>query len=216
MKWPSPHNQTLQSFQLFSIVKKTWIDHLGVLLIGLLLCMNWQGNLQQIFSLDPTTLLYALSLTLTTAVLIMALTYVFNLQFETFRPHRKNLANSLGPLNLPSCLYLAGFSALIEEILFRGALQPSLGILLTSILASFFHLSQGGVFNSWSFYAMACHTLFGMIFHYTGSLYYSILLNCSVSALFLLSQNYSLYKTIKLCLKQKAADQKSESKQKPT
>lgn len=48
-------------------------------------------------------------------------------------------ADLLGPLTAGQALLLAGLSAAGEELLFRGAMQPSLGLWLTSLIFALLH-----------------------------------------------------------------------------
>lgn len=76
----------------------------------------------------------------------------------------------LGELDTRSVAVLALASGLGEEVLFRGALQPSLGLALTSLLFGVLHLGPDRRFLVWTGWAVAMGFVFGVIHEATGSL----------------------------------------------
>ena len=80
------------------------------------------------------------------------------------------LAETLGFLSIPNALLLALASGLAEEMLFRGALQPRVGLILASVLFGAMHFVPRREFLPWTGFAVACGLLFGAIFDWTGSL----------------------------------------------
>lgn len=81
----------------------------------------------------------------------------------------RGLAESLGPISLPNALLLAMASGLGEELFFRGALQPRVGIVLASILFGAVHFVPRRDMVAWSGFAVTIGLLFGLMFEWTGS-----------------------------------------------
>ncbi len=75
-----------------------------------------------------------------------------------------------GPLRGIDILAYAAFSAIAEEMFFRGALQPMLGNLLTSVIFGALHVGPGKKFLPWPFQAFAMGLAFGGLYWLAGDL----------------------------------------------
>lgn len=64
------------------------------------------------------------------------------------------LAASLGGLRRDEALALAFFSAVGEELFFRGAMLTSWGLVVTSVLFALLHSGPGKIFLAWTFSAL--------------------------------------------------------------
>lgn len=76
----------------------------------------------------------------------------------------------LGPLSSTDILAYAVLSAVAEEMFFRGALQPMIGIVPTSIIFGVLHIAPGRKFIPWPFQAIAMGFAFGGLFWLAGDL----------------------------------------------
>ncbi len=65
---------------------------------------------------------------------------------------------------------LAILSGLGEELFFRAAMQPSLGLLPTSLLFALLHLQPGRGPGAWSLFALAAGLLLGLLTLQTGNI----------------------------------------------
>lgn len=70
---------------------------------------------------------------------------------------------------------LALSSGFAEELFFRGAMQPAIGLLLTSLIFGAVHTGPRRVFVAWSVWAFIMGLLFGVIFELSGVLWGPIL-----------------------------------------
>jgi membrane protease YdiL (CAAX protease family) len=77
---------------------------------------------------------------------------------------------------------IAGFSSLGEELLFRGLLQPWLGLLPTAVLFGVLHQLPGPTRWVWVSWALAVGLLLGTIFAATGSLLGPVIAHALVNA----------------------------------
>jgi membrane protease YdiL (CAAX protease family) len=80
------------------------------------------------------------------------------------------LAATIGAVSVPDLLLLAMASGLAEELLFRGALQPRVGLVLASILFGCVHFVPRREFMPWTVFAILAGFLFGGLFAWTGNL----------------------------------------------
>ena len=72
----------------------------------------------------------------------------------------------------------SGFS---EELLFRGALQPRVGLLVASVLFGAVHFVPRRQLLPWTGFAIAVGLLFGWMFETTGNLVAPVVAHCVVN-----------------------------------
>jgi membrane protease YdiL (CAAX protease family) len=77
------------------------------------------------------------------------------------------LVDGAGRANL---VLVSVFSGAGEEAFFRGALQPGLGIVATSILFGALHLGPDRRYLAWTLWAVGAGFLFGFLYERTGGL----------------------------------------------
>jgi len=80
------------------------------------------------------------------------------------------LGESLAGLRTQDAILLALASGLGEEMLFRGALQPSVGIVWASLIFGACHFMPRRELALWSVYAVAMGFGFGSLYEWTGNL----------------------------------------------
>lgn len=76
----------------------------------------------------------------------------------------------LGPLENMEVLAFALLSAVGEELFFRGALQSSFGLVISSLVFGMLHIGPSKKFLPWPFQAVAMGFAFGGLFWITGNL----------------------------------------------
>jgi len=82
----------------------------------------------------------------------------------------QHLASVLGPQTGMSVVVLALASGLGEEVFFRGALQPRVGLLPASLLFGLAHLAPRRDLALWAGFALLAGLILGALFEYTGNL----------------------------------------------
>jgi membrane protease YdiL (CAAX protease family) len=76
----------------------------------------------------------------------------------------------LGPLTAREIVILAIASSIGEELLFRGALMPWLGVWLQGVVFALLHVGPGRRFLPWTISALALGIAFGLLAQWTGNL----------------------------------------------
>lgn len=76
----------------------------------------------------------------------------------------------LGPIDTWTALVLALCSGVGEELLFRGAMQPALGYVPTSLIFGLLHTGPDRRYAGWTFFPIAMGFALGGILESTGSL----------------------------------------------
>src|SRR5262245_5591234 len=93
------------------------------------------------------------------------------------------LAQLLGPLSLGRAWAFALASGLAEEALFRGALQPRVGLLAATLLFAAAHYVPRAGLRAWSLFALAAGAVFGALFAASGDLLAPALAHAVVNGL---------------------------------
>ena len=91
-------------------------------------------------------------------------------RFQWARTLHTEFRGLLGPLNNSDIVVFAVLSAVAEEMFFRGAIQPILGITITSIVFGILHIAPGRKFLPWPFQAIAMGFAFGGLYWLAGDL----------------------------------------------
>ncbi len=92
-------------------------------------------------------------------------------------------AGVLGPLSAGEVAVLAASSAVGEELFFRGAMQPALGLLATSGIFAALHLPQRLRYLPWTASAAALGLAFGLLAQRTGDLGGAIVAHAVINGL---------------------------------
>ena len=93
------------------------------------------------------------------------------------------VAATLGSLSVPNALLLALASGLGEELFFRGALQPRVGWLVSSLLFGAVHFVPRRDMLPWTGFALAMGGVLGGLFAWTGNLVAPIVAHVVVNGL---------------------------------
>ncbi|PYV45826.1 MAG: hypothetical protein DMG06_00755 [Acidobacteria bacterium] len=107
---------------------------------------------------------------LAVAVFVICLSLFASRNFAWAQLLEDEFSKVLVPLPVWEILALALLSGLVEEILFRGAIQPAFGLVSTSLLFGLAHIIPRRAFLPWSAYAVFAGFLFGSLFELTHNL----------------------------------------------
>ncbi len=101
---------------------------------------------------------------------VVALTRVATKRFQWARELHASFRDLLGPLTAREIVILAIASAIGEELLFRGALLPWLGIWWQGLVFALLHVGPGRRFLPWTASALVLGIAFGGLAVWTGNL----------------------------------------------
>ena len=107
-------------------------------------------------------------------------------RFSVYRYHwaRKlhaEFRGLFGPISGSDIFAFASISAVAEELFFRGALQPIIGIAATSIVFGIVHLAPNRHFVPWTIQALAMGFVLCGLFYLTGDLTAPILAHFTIN-----------------------------------
>jgi membrane protease YdiL (CAAX protease family) len=122
------------------------------------------------------------------AGLLIGLGFVFASRFATHRFEwgralHRDLRALLGPLPGSEILVLALASAFGEEIFFRGALLPAIGLWASSAIFALLHIGPKLRFLPWTFSSFVAGLVFGQLFLWAGDLGGPVVAHFAVNAL---------------------------------
>lgn len=200
------------AFAPAALVKKSTVVYGVMTLLGLAVVTFGHKTLPRAFAIpaDPYEALRLVAIGALGAGLLLVLSYFFEDWFESFRELKAVITRYLGPVTAPMAVYLSVITSFGEELLFRGAMQPFAGLVLTSVLFGLLHMGQRGVVSAWSIWALIAGLLLGWIYEDTGSLWPPIIAHFGVNCWSILNLRRA-YKGFK----QHVADAKRLSGQDP-
>jgi membrane protease YdiL (CAAX protease family) len=122
------------------------------------------------------------------AGLLIGLGFVFASRFATHRFEwgralHRDLRALLGPLHGAEIFVLAAASAVGEEIFFRGALLPAVGLWTSSAIFALLHIGPKARFLPWTLSSFVAGVVFGQLFLWAGDLSGPVVAHFTVNAL---------------------------------
>jgi membrane protease YdiL (CAAX protease family) len=117
------------------------------------------------------------------ALMIVGLCRIASETMSHVKRAEQVLAERLGTLTTLQCLIVALASGLGEELLFRGVLQPGLGLVVTSILFGVVHVPTRKELAAWPVFAVAVGFLLGWIALRTGAVVAPIVAHVAINGL---------------------------------
>lgn len=145
----------------------------GAMAIGALILSAGRGD-ADLYRLDDTRSAWWLLLSpaagLAMGLGFVALTRVAVERLAWAQGLQRSFQDLIGPLTVREMFILAAASSIGEELLFRGALLPWLGIGPQALLFGLLHIGPGRRFLPWTASALAMGMGFGLLSTTTGNL----------------------------------------------
>lgn len=104
-------------------------------------------------------------------------------RFEWARALHRDFRGRLFPLPTYELVILAGASSLGEEVFFRGALLPVVGIWISSLLFALLHIGPRLRYLPWTLSSLLAGLVFGQLFVWSGDLTGPVLAHFTVNFL---------------------------------
>jgi membrane protease YdiL (CAAX protease family) len=167
----------LRFYAVFFLFALAWIYLQGRLNWGLF------------FPSTPRELTLGVLLGIGIGLFIIVLSLFSSRNFAWGRLLEKEFRKVLVPLAPREIVVLAGVSGFVEEFFFRGALQPVIGIVITSFLFGVVHFVPKRVFIPWSLYATFAGFVLGSLYEITRGLVPSVIAHVLVNLVLIFSLN---------------------------
>lgn len=107
---------------------------------------------------------------LTIATLFVIFSRLSVLRFAWARELHRDFRERLGPLGDEEIVVLAGASSVGEEVFFRGALAPAIGVWLSSLVFAALHVGPRKRHLPWTVSSFVAGLLFALLFRASGDL----------------------------------------------
>ncbi|MGE0174239.1 MAG: lysostaphin resistance A-like protein [Oligoflexales bacterium] len=150
---------------------------------GALISIYVHGSFAEVTRVSRDLLLESAVLGGLGAGVLLILNYLLADFFPAYQEFKRMLVTILGPLSLVALVFLALVSSIGEELLFRVAIQPSFGLVATSIIFGLLHMGPGGGISIWSLWALCAGLLIGWMFQRTGVIWGPVLCHFLVNAI---------------------------------
>jgi membrane protease YdiL (CAAX protease family) len=102
-------------------------------------------------------------------------------RFDWARRLHRDFRGLLADLSARDVLILAGASAIGEELLFRGALMPWVGVIGSTLIFALLHVGPGTRFLPWTASAFVIGLVFCLLFRWLGDLGAPILAHFTIN-----------------------------------
>jgi len=110
------------------------------------------------------------ALGLVLGLIVVALTRVATSRYQWARDLYTSFKDLLGPLSGREIVILALASSIGEELLFRGALMPWVGVWVQAAVFAVLHIGPGRRFLPWTVSAFVLGVAFGLLAKWTGNI----------------------------------------------
>jgi len=146
----------------------------GFYLVMLLIALSAMALRGQLASVLPPLALRpwatAVGLGLGVGLATVGLSRLLSRAFRWARSLEDEFRGVLGNMDGRQVLFVATFSAIAEESLFRGLLQPLLGLWIAAAIFGVLHVGPSLRFVPWTVMAFVAGIVFGLMFGWTGNL----------------------------------------------
>lgn len=130
---------------------------------------------------DAATVPVSVTLALALAAAVVGTSRALERRFRWAQQITTELARRLGPLTTAEIAVFSGASGVAEELFFRGAMQPTLGLWVTSLIFGVAHGYFDRRFLAWMAMATVVGLALGALASFTGSLLGPILAHFTVN-----------------------------------
>lgn len=115
------------------------------------------------------------------ALLVVAATRVMVRRVGWARALHVEFRGLLGPLAGWEIAFFALTSGVAEEVFFRGAMQPAVGIVVSSLVFGVVHVGPGRKFLPWTLWAIGMGFVFAGLYQLTGELLAPIVAHVAIN-----------------------------------
>jgi len=103
-------------------------------------------------------------------LVIVAATRLASPLFAFARRMEESLLTVVGPISFTTCVVLALASSVGEEFLFRGVIQPEIGLIATAVLFALVHVPMERDLLPWPIFAFGMGLIVGALYQWSGAL----------------------------------------------
>ncbi len=113
--------------------------------------------------------------------LLVSSAYIIDSFSEDLKELRKTIEELLTDMSIGLAFLLAVLSGVGEELLFRGGIQPFLGLFATSLLFGIIHIGPNGRMNLWTAWCVFAGLVLGWLYESLGTIWPVIIIHFLVN-----------------------------------
>ena len=183
-----------------------------MLSIGALVAHFFNENLFRSFLISEDVALWELlTLGFLAGSVLTIASNLFEMEFAEYRVIKNYLLEVIGQAPIHLIVLLSLMSAFGEEVFFRLAMQPELGIIGTTFVFALLHLGPKNLPNSWTLMSIIISLLLGVIYKYTNSIIPVFLAHLIMNLTSMFKLRYRYRRLVKEEASQKEAEVKDLS-----
>lgn len=167
--------------------ERTYQVYAAMILAGIIYCTVVHRNIGEILALPATReawLLFVMLVGLSSGILV-ASAKICLICSSSYRSHKVQIKRLVGSLGVWQIFLLGGVAACGEELVFRGVLQPYLGVWLLSCIIGLLHISPTKGLTVFTLMSAATNLLLGILADHTHSVIPGMVVHFIVNVSFL-------------------------------
>jgi membrane protease YdiL (CAAX protease family) len=180
-----------------SILKASTIAYFVMGLVGFEICWWYHQNVHSLLGSLQYSTKTTISIIVASIAFLLLVQRLLEDLFSSYVTFKRRLAVVFGGLGWLGMLWIALVSAVGEEILFRGAIQPFLGLWFTSLLFGLLHMDPEGGISAWTLWAILAGVVLGSVVNVTGSLWPAIFIHFIINFIGIRSLSRIVLKPVK-------------------
>ena len=146
--------------------------------------MTWFGLIGGLgLPKDPPGILVGLGAGAALGAVLVALSRLGSRYAESVRRLEAGLRSLLGPMTRLEVVIAALASSIGEEFLFRGAMQPLIGLWPTALIFGVLHRGPNRLFAIWPILAALAGLLLGVLVEWSGSVWPAVVAHALINGL---------------------------------
>jgi membrane protease YdiL (CAAX protease family) len=138
------------------------IVYIPLMILGGTLAWFWQESLPG--NLDPLVVGTGVLHGFGAGCILVVLTWLTGARVRALRLLKEEFRSTLGDISSLQILGLALLSGVAEELLFRGTLQPWLGLSWSAVIFGLLHVVPNVVYLPWTIFALITGFIFGWLY----------------------------------------------------
>ena len=166
-----------------ALLKSSLVIYGAMFIVGFEICWWYHKSIQTLFGVLNVDWFLVLRVSGLGILFLTLGQYCLEDFFPSYRRLKMTFALIFKGLNPLSVLLLAAVSSIGEEMLFRGAMQPFLGVWLTAVIFAIMHIDPEGKLSVWTLWALIGGIVMGLSVNATGTLWPAILIHFGVNAI---------------------------------
>jgi membrane protease YdiL (CAAX protease family) len=165
------------------LVRSSAVVYGAMGLVGFEIMWWYHKNVAVAFAVNDVDWFLTGRVAATSIAFLLLLHLVFEEYFPSYRSMKRVFGRLFAGLHWWQVLLLAVLSSVAEEILFRGAIQPFLGVGVTAVLFGLMHLDPMKKSMIWTVWAFTGGVILGMADRVTGHLWAPVLIHFGVNSI---------------------------------